>query len=544
MMEIKSPLRKILIWIVPVAVLVLLALVLILQMPGPEQVSTPTYWPTQGWRSSTPEEQGIDSAKIAEALLTMREQKINIHSLMIIRNGAVVVDAYFYPYDGKTVHDQASVTKSVMIALIAIAADQGKLQLDQPMVSYFPGRTIANRDAFKERITVRHLASMSSGLDCTSERDDPTLTEMRASPDWVQFTLDRKTVWEPGTHFVYCNLGMHLLSPILQNATGMKALDFARQNLFEPLGIRNVIWENDPQGYNHGWGDLYLHPHDMAKIGYLWLNKGQWEGKQIVSREWVENSIKAQIDTGRYEDYGYGWWVRTDDPVAYSAIGRGGQYIIVVPAWNLIVVTTGGGFKFDEIEPLVIPSFVDMKKPLPSNPTGVAQLEAALAAISEPPAPKPFAPLPETARAISGKTFVFESNPLGIENMRLEFNDSAEAIWQVTFTGRGQIKPGSGLKAILGSQVTFTGREQMPPWPIGLDGVHRLFPGDYNLPQGQQGYWVDAKTFVLEHDEIANNVHVIFRMRFEGNRVVVEGQEASLELGVRFEGRSLALRVE
>jgi len=523
MTEIKSPLSKILIWIVLVAVLALLALVLIPQLLGPEQVSTPTYWPTQGWRSSTPEEQGIDSAKLAEVLLTMREQKINIHSLLIVRNGAVVVDAYFYPYDGKTVHDQASVTKSVMTTLIAIAADQGKLQLDQPMVSYFPGRTIANRDAFKERITVRHLASMSSGLDCTSERDDPTLKEMRASPDWVQFALDRKAVWEPGTHFVYCNLGMHLLSPILQNATGIKALDFARQNLFEPLGIRNVIWETDPQGYNHGWGDLYLHPHDMAKIGYLWLNKGQWEVKQIVSREWVENSIKAQIDTGRDDDYGYGWWVHTDEnPVAYSATGRGGQNIIVVPAWNLIAVTTGGGFEFDEIEPLMVATLVDMNKPLPSNPAGVAQLEAALAAISEPPAPKPVAPLPETARAISGKTFVFESNPLGIENMRLEFNDSAEAIWQVTFTGRGQ----------------------MPPWPIGLDGVHRLFPGDYNLPQGQRGYWADAKTFVLEHDEIANNVHVILRMRFAGNHVVVEGQEISLELGVRFEGQSLALRVE
>ncbi len=534
MTEIKRPLGKILIWIVPVAILVLLALVLIPQLLGPEQVSIPTYWPTQGWRGSTPEEQGIDSAKLAEALLTMREKKINIHSLLVIRNGAVVVDAYFYPYDGKTVHDQASVTKSVMTTLIAIAANQGKLQLDQPMVSYFPGRTIANRDSLKERITVRQLTSMSSGLDCTSERDEATLREMMASPDWVQFILDRKAVWEPGTHYVYCSPGMHLLSIILQNATGLKALDFARQNLFEPLGIRNVIWEIDPQGYNHGWGGMYLHPHDMAKIGYLWLNKGEWEGKQIVSRDWVENSVKAQIDTGRDYDYGYGWLVHTDGPVAYSASGRGGQRIIVVPAWNLIVVTTGGGFEFEEIEPLVVPSLVDMKKPLPSNSAGVDRLEAAMAAISEPPAPKLVPPLPETARAISSKTFVFDPNPLEIENMRLEFNNSAEAVWQVKFTGRGQ----------------------MPPWPIGLDGVYRLFPttqslaeslkgargGDYNLPHGQRGYWADSKTFVLELDEIANNVHLILRMHFEGDHVVVECQEISFELGVRIEGQSLALR--
>ncbi len=514
-MEIKSPLRKILIWIVPLAVLVLLALVLIPQLLVPEQVSTPTYWPTQGWRNSTPEGQGINSSKLAEALLTMREKDINIHSLMIIRNGEVVVDAYFYPYDGKTVHDQASVTKSVMTTLIAIAADQGKLHLDQPMVSYFPGRTIANRDALKERITVRQLTSMSSGLDCTSERDEETLREMMASPDWVQFTLDRKVVWEPGTHFVYCSPGMHLLSPILQNATGMKALDFARQNLFEPLGIQDVIWKTDPQGYNHGWGDMYLHPHDMAKIGYLWLNKGQWEGKQIVSRDWVENSVKAQIDTGGNDSYGYGWWVSNDTPVSYSAIGRGGQRIIVVPAWNLIVVMTGGGFDFDEIEPLLVSSLVDMKKPLPANPNGVVQLEAALASISQPPAPQPVVPLPETARAISGKTFVFEPNTLQVENARFEFNDSAEAILYLTFAGSGRVTPR----------------------PIGLDGVYRMFPGDYNLPQGQRGYWADAQTFVLESDDIANNNHVFLRMRFDGDRVAIESQETDHELSVKFEGR-------
>jgi CubicO group peptidase (beta-lactamase class C family) len=117
------------------------------------------------WRSSAPEAQGIYSAKLAEMLLTMRQQHINIHSLLMIRNGEMVVDAYFYPYDGRTVHDIASVTKSLMTTLIGIAVDQGKLSLDDPVVSFFPDRTIANRDALKERITVEHLVSMSSGLE-------------------------------------------------------------------------------------------------------------------------------------------------------------------------------------------------------------------------------------------------------------------------------------------------------------------------------------------------------------------------------------------
>ena len=141
-------------------------------------------WPTEGWPATTPESQGVDSAKLADALLAMRERGIMIHSLLVIRDGKALVDAYFYPYDGSTVHDEASVTKSVMTTLVAIAADQGKLELDAPMVSFFPDRTIANMDALKEKITVRHLASMSSGLDSVGfAQDEGTLTEMEASAD-------------------------------------------------------------------------------------------------------------------------------------------------------------------------------------------------------------------------------------------------------------------------------------------------------------------------------------------------------------------------
>jgi CubicO group peptidase (beta-lactamase class C family) len=519
MTNINSPLSGILIWKMPMAVLWVLAL-LINPLPTiAQQMPAPTNLPTQGWQTTTPEEKGFDSARLAEALLTIREKDTDIHSLLVIRDGTVVVDAYFYPYDGSTVHELASVTKSIMTSLIAIAADQGKLELDQPIVSYFPNYTIANLDPLKERITVRHLASMSSGLNCTQENDEATLREMKASPDWVRFALDRNVIWEPGTTFVYCSPGMHLLSAILQHATGMTALEFARQNLFEPLGIRDVMWLTDPQGYNRGSEGIYLHPYDMAKIGYLWLNNGQWEGKQIVSQEWVNNSVKAQFETGGEEgddDYGYGWWVQTDDePESYSASGRGGQRIIVVPAWNLTVATTGGGFSFEEIEPLLAETIVDMNNSLPANPSAVSKLQAALTAISQPPAAQPVASLPDTAHVISGKTFVVEPNPLGIEKFSLEFNGSAEAILHVTLTDVGQ----------------------MPPWPIGLDGVYRLSPGEYDLPQGNRGHWLDAQTFMLQHDEIANNTHILFLIHFAGDRVILEWQETGHELAMSLEGR-------
>jgi CubicO group peptidase (beta-lactamase class C family) len=474
------------------------------------------YWPTEGWQTSTPEAQSLDSAKLAEALLTIQQQALDVHSLMLIRNGSVILDAYFYPYDGQTVHEVASVTKSVMTTLIGIAADQGKLSLDDPILQFFPDRTIANRDAWKENITVRHLVTMSSGLDCTNERDEATLQEMRGGGDWVQFALDRQVMWEPGTQFVYCSPAIHLLSPILQQATGMTALDFARQYLFEPLGIHDAMWLTDPQGYNRGSEGLYLHPHDMAKLGYLWLNNGVWEGETIVSSAWVEDSVTPQMEVaGDDDDYGYGWVLDSAAPRSYAAVGRGGQYIIVVPDLNLIAVTTGGGLPdFDLIAPFIIASLGDdLAHPLPDNPAGVAQLEAAVTTVAQVPDPQPVAVLPDTARLISGQTFVFEPNPTTIESLRLEFNESGEATFQFMASAYGTV---SG--------------------PVALDGVYRLFPGSYDLPMGLRGYWADDQTFVLEYDAIANNDHGTLRMRFEGDIVVVESRETAHEVGVTIEG--------
>lgn len=497
-------------------VVVLLAFVIIPWLRGAERPSAPAYWPTMGWRTSTPEAQGIDSDNLAELLLAIREESIPVHSLLVIRNGYIVADATFYPYDGQTVHNVASVTKSVMTTLIGIAADQGKLDLDDKMVSFFPVRSIANLDQLKEEINVRHLASMSSGLDCSAEADELTLQEMEASPDYVQFVLDRKVAWAPGEHFVYCSPAIHLLSPILQQATGMTTLDFARQYLFEPLGFGEVMWPRDPQGYYDGWADLSLHPYDMAKLGFLFLNQGQWDGKQIVSRRWVEEATKAQVVApgGEADSYGYGWWMVADVEGGYRADGRGGQYIFVLPEWNMILVTTGGGFGMDEIAELLLASFSDFEKPLPANPEGVARLEAAIDAVVQPPERTPAAPLPDVARLISGKTYVFEPNPAQLESIAFEFDDSSEATFFFRASGRQLVSP-----------------------LVGLDGVYRFSPGPDGRPVAFRGAWIDAQTFFLEYDGITNNDHSLFQFRFEGDWVEVNVQETAHEVGAQFVGR-------
>ena len=484
------------------------------QVPGPD------YWPTAGWRTATPEEHGFDSAIMAEGLRSIRRDGTKIHSLLVVSGGEVVLDAYFYPYDGSTLHDQASVTKSVMTSLIGIAADQGKLDLDAPMLSFFPDRQIANRDENKERITVRHLASNTAGMQCIHHPDEPTARAMHASPDWVQFTLDLPMVARPGTTFAYCSPGMHLLSAILQQATGMSTLEFARANLFEPLGITDVQWPGDPQGITNGHGELYLHPHDAARIGFLWLHDGQWDGQQIVSRQWVRASSQRQIDTGPAygEDYGYGWWIaRPDEAPTFSAEGRGGQQVLVYPAMNMVLVLTGSGFGLDDVDEYLIAA-IGEDSPLPANPAGVADLQAALKEVAQPPAAQSVPPLSDVARAISGHTYVFEDNPYRLASMRMDFDESAEATVHMTYFG--------GLADRLGA--------------VGLDGQYRFFETedspDEKFLVGLRGAWSDPQTFVLDYNQVASPNALMLSVHFEGERVIIEGPGADWEGTVTIEG--------
>ena len=463
----------------------------------PVPVPAPDYWPTNGWRASAPEKQGYSSQKLAAGLQDIRKRDLAIDSLLIVHNGYVVLDAHFAPYDGTFPHNLASVTKSVMTTLIGIAADQGKIDLDQTMVSFFPNRTIANLDDRKARITVRDLVSARNGMQSGCYADDPgTVAAVRAQPDWVQAALDRPMVAEPGTTFCYDSPGMHILSAILQEATGMTAMQFAQQNLFGPLGIRDAIWDIDPQGYSRGWGDLHLTPESMAKIGYLWLHQGDWNGQQIVSRDWVLDSVrrhstKVDHDSG----YGYGWWINNSH---YFAAGRMGQDIRVIPALNTVLVVTGGGGEITDIEGFLTPLLLLSGRPRPADPEGEAELQATLASIQKNDAIPAGLSTPEIAKIVSGKTYRCEKNPAGLESAQFDFTDPKVAVLHQTSSGQDQV------------------------WEIGMDGHYRqMDPGGDAL----LGYWEDANTFHLQIFDLGTQD---FQVQFQGDHVQVISKEADL----------------
>jgi CubicO group peptidase (beta-lactamase class C family) len=486
---------------------------------GAAGAETDGRWPTAGWQWVTPEAAGFDPAKLAEAVLRIREEVPHTHAVFLEMNGQAFLDAPFYPYDGRELHNLASVTKSVMTTLIAIAADQGKLDLGQPMLDFFADRTIAHLDERKRRITVRHLAGMVSGLDCVGEHDEPTLHQMNASSDWVQFTLDLPMAAEPGVVFSYCSPGMHLLSAILQAATGQTAFEYAKANLFGPLGIAEAAWPADPQGVTHGWGDLRLFPRDAAKIGYLWINGGRWEGRQIVSESWVEVSSSVQIETGdRWgDDYGYGWWIMSGDEVpGYAATGRGGQRIGVFLTLGIVAVTTGGGIEPGEVLERIATAMVSPGTALPENPEGRLALDAALAAVRKPPTPVAPAEPPPLAAMVSGRTYRFEPNPLGLASLTLEF-DRAEAA---------------------GFAMTFSDGQPPREGEVGLDGVLRTFPGRDATTTGMRGGWTPEGEFRAEYDEIAMIDAFDLLLAFNDDRLVMTAKERTYEEGITLLGRA------
>ena len=310
-----------------------------------------TSWPTEDWRSSSPEEQGMDTQKLAEMLTAVRERGLNLHSLLVIRHGYLVSETYFGSYDQATRHELYSCTKSFISTLIGIALDKGILSgTDQRLVNFFPGRTFANLDRQKRDMTLEDVLTMRTGLDW--QEGDPAIMALYQSPDWVQFMLDKPMIAEPGTGFNYCTGCSHLLSAILSQETGMNTRAFAEQYLFKPLGITNAKWDTDSQGIPIGGWGLQITPRDMAKLGYLYLRNGEWDGTQIVSANWVQNATQQHVDTGGDLGYGYQWWI---DPSlqAYTALGMDGQTIFVVPGYDLIIVTTAAMDGHDEIFRLI-----------------------------------------------------------------------------------------------------------------------------------------------------------------------------------------------
>ncbi|KXH77418.1 MAG: hypothetical protein AM326_05150 [Candidatus Thorarchaeota archaeon SMTZ-45] len=333
-----------------ILILVILLIVPILPTQGYSVAQTEVirdYWPTNEWLNTTPEEQGLSSHTLDRIDETIIDNDIEIHSVIIIKNGYIVYEKYYSYWTQYMAHTIQSCTKSFMSALIGIAIDMGYIDnVSQRVVDFFPNYTIDNWDPRKENITLEHLLTMSSGLefhevDIPYEEPENDLFAMYRSNDMWEYVLDRPMLNDPGDVWSYNSGGIELLGGIIEQTTGYSIMDFAEEFLFDPIGIDYLSWWRVPASGRYGCGGgLNLKPRDMARFGYLYLNDGNWNGTQVISSEWVNISTRMYYDTGFGYHYGYTWWGIPEQPF-YEAIGHYEQKIYVIPEHDIVVVFSG-----------------------------------------------------------------------------------------------------------------------------------------------------------------------------------------------------------
>jgi CubicO group peptidase (beta-lactamase class C family) len=488
-------LRKLVVALVLIALLAACA-------PTRPAPNPPDYWPTDGWRTTSPEEQGMDSETLARMVEHVAHEGLDLHSLLVIRNGYLVTELYPHPYSAGQPHWVMSVTKSVIGTLVGIAIERGFIKdVKQTLGSLLPMEDLAGLDEAKKAITVEDVLTQRSGLDCPFESTgQPGGAEGQT---WLQAALDQQLSSKPGTKFNYCTNATHVLSAVLQKATGMTAREFANRVLFAPLGIGPIsqaLWPSDPQGVTIGGYGLSLTPTEMAKLAYLFLNQGRWDGQQVVPAEWVATSTNTHVDRGSDKGYGYLWWV---DPKGewYAALGRGGQHVFVYPTENLVVAFTADLLTNPQgdlpplqelLDSYILPA-VKSDGPLPASPQGQAHLKSAMEALAHPQAVDP-APLPDLAREISGETYALEDNAFGWHTISLTFKQGA-AEGTVTLDGQRVVK-------------------------VGLDGLYRAYGAeDPTFPQAVRGHWEGPDTFVVEDLYLGQTMQFTFRIQFSGDTV-------------------------
>lgn len=422
---------------------------------------------------NTPEQQGIPSKSIQNFITEIEEQGLELHSMMLLRDGHVVTEGWWHPYRRELPHSLYSLSKSFTSSAIGMAVSEGLLSLDDLVISYFPEHTPKEPDERLSSMTIRHLLTMSSGH--ASETLVSVNRDNRRS--WSEIFFSQPLVHEPGSQFVYNSGATYMLSAILQKVTGITLLDYLRPRLFDPLGIANPFWETCPDGITAGGWGLYLLTEDIAKFGQLLLQKGVWNGTRLLDSGWVEEATSKQISNGGTEDnewsqgYGYQFWRCKHG--AYRADGAFGQLCVVMPEQRAIFAATAG---VDDIQAVlntlwkhILPAF--SAAPLPADPASEDSLKRRLSELSiQPPGT-----LPASGREseISGRRLVLKPNNAGLESLALHFRDDAVEM-SVSYAGQP-------VSALLGRQRWQDGETVFEGNPnvrvssaFGWDGPDRL----------------------------------------------------------------------
>lgn len=323
---------------------------------------------------STPEAEGVSSEKLLAFLKAADEKVDSMHSFMLVRNGKVVSEAWWEPEAADKPHVLWSLSKSFTSTAVGFAVTEGKLKIDEPVSKFFPESMPENPSDNLKAMQVKDLLTMAAGHQ--------NEVFLRNEKDWPKAFLAHPVPHKPGTHFQYNTPATFMQAAIVEKLSGENLVDYLQPRLFEPLGIEKPTWDKNPAGITLGGYGLYLKTEDIAKFGQLYLQKGKWNGKQIITPEWIELATSKQVANGSNPDsdwnqgYGFQFWRCRHN--AFRGDGKDGQFCIVIPDQNAVIaITANTGNMQAELNVVwdyLLPALSD--KPLPENPNGVAAIKA------------------------------------------------------------------------------------------------------------------------------------------------------------------------
>ena len=469
--------------------------------------------PIEDWTITTPEEQGVDSDYLLDMFKYIKSlPSLDLHSLIIIRNGAIISETYWHPYDYNTTHNIKSASKSILSALTGISIERGCIKnTDQKIIEFLPEDFFL--DTRKNEISIYNLLTMTTGLDW-EENTEPNSFDIGS---WNKVSLINK----PGKEFRY-NSGMtHMMSAILTSNCGVSTKELADFWLFKPLGITNYQWRKNENGIYYGGSDLFLTPRDMCKFGLLYLNHGQWGNQKILEEKWIKKSTSKIIDISAEqnltEDYGYWWWIKDN---SYMAYGAGGQMIEVNPKLNTVIVITANSFATENDFEMIISRLINQyiypaiksAEPIPEKPENIKELNTINREFCSPMFIKSEHDF--FYDNINGyNAYKLTENPIGINFISFFFSDTS-CLW------------------------TYKISDKELALKVGLNNRYLVTATDFSVgvnPEGEKiacrGKWID-NVFELEHHIIGDPSKQIFSFIFKKDSVHIDIDESGMKMEI------------
>jgi CubicO group peptidase (beta-lactamase class C family) len=460
---------------------------------------------------STPEAQGIPSSAIL-AFVEAAEEKVDaLHSLMVLRHGHVVAEGWWEPYRREDPHVLFSLSKSFASTGIGLAIAEGRLSVDDTVLSYFPEDAPAEPSDNLKALRVRDLLSMSTGHHADAIAGFPY-----TSSELTQTFLGLPVAHKPGTHFVYNTPASYMLSAIVQKVSGTTLLDYLGPRLFEPLGIQDPTWDASADGVSMGGYGLSVRTEDIARFGQLYLQKGQWQGQQLLPAEWVEAATARQVSNGSSpvsdweQGYGYQFWRCRHN--LYRGDGAFGQYCIVMPEHDAVIAITSGLGDMQAVLDLVWKHLLGGMQAgtLPGHEGGHDRLRSKLAHLELPPqAGRSTSPI---AKDVSGRLYQLPEHDGPIEAVGLEVGE--ETVLVARIEGQDRRLPCGDGEWRRGSHLLFGGR---------------LFD-EAEEPVAVSGAWTSDTTYTVKACLYETPFCAMFGLEFAGD-ILLFDQEMNVAFG-------------